>query len=718
MSAFEQLAPFIQEFIYRNKWQELREVQVEACDIIFNTDNNMLIATPTASGKTEAAFLPVITEVFKKPPSSVGVLYIAPLKALINDQFVRVEKLLEEADIPITKWHGDAAQSAKNKLLNKPRGVLQITPESLEAMLMKRKQNVIALFSDLRYVVIDEVHSFIGTNRGVQLSSILERIQNLTENIPRRIGLSATLGDIDVAEEWLNNATKRKCRTITVTKNDRKIQLMLHHFYANPLKLDDESWIPYYDFLYNLTYGKKSIIFSNTRSNVEMNINRLKLIAERKKDIDVFHAHHGNISAESREYTEEQMRTSHLPLVTGATVTLELGIDLGSLERIVQTGAPFSVASLSQRLGRSGRRNGISQMCFVLSEESPKKSESFYKSINWEFIRCIALIELYRERWTEPLRVKRFPYSILFHQTMSVLYGNGDTAPAVLAQKMLSEQTFKNISQDDYKILLQYMIKTEMIEKTQEGKLTIGKVGEELTNSYEFFTVFETPVEYSVREGTKEIGSLYQLLPVGERFILSGKAWKISDIDKSKRVIYVEYVGGKSTVAWKNPISIETHIKVSKKMREVIVSENEYGYLSEEAAQRLMDMRDTVRKTGLFPTEYQADIFPISPNRYGLIPWIGTRAQNALIYSLMMKGIKVDTDYFENIIFIKDIGIERITKTLKKIKTSSISIDDLPLPDDTHLIGKYSDYVHPLLAKKQFAEDFIDIEEMQKELKV
>ncbi|MDR1066911.1 MAG: DEAD/DEAH box helicase [Clostridiales bacterium] len=216
MNAFEKLAPFIQDYIYRDNWKELREVQVAACDVIFNTDSNLLIATPTASGKTEAAFLPVITELYNKPSNSVGVLYIAPLKALINDQFVRIEKLLEEAYIPVTKWHGDSSQSLKNKLLKDPKGIVQTTPESLEAMLMKSSQRIIKLFSDLRFIIIDEAHNFIGEDRGVQLVSVLERLQNLIGLIPRRIGLSATLGDITVAEDWLNSGTKRACVTPSV----------------------------------------------------------------------------------------------------------------------------------------------------------------------------------------------------------------------------------------------------------------------------------------------------------------------------------------------------------------------------------------------------------------------------------------------------------------------------------------------------------------------
>lgn len=240
MKAFDELAPFIKDYIYRNNWEELHEVQVAACDIVFHSDTNLLIATPTASGKTEAAFLPIITELYNKPSNSVGVLYIAPLKALINDQFVRIETLLEEADIPVTKWHGDASQSRKSKLLKDPKGVMQTTPESLEALLMKRKQQAVKLFSDLRFIIIDEVHNFIGEDRGVQLISLLERLQNLIGSVPRRIGLSATLGNMKAAEEWLESGTNRACMTPLVGTARRKAMIMANHFYTLPQPADDK----------------------------------------------------------------------------------------------------------------------------------------------------------------------------------------------------------------------------------------------------------------------------------------------------------------------------------------------------------------------------------------------------------------------------------------------------------------------------------------------
>ena len=169
MNAFARLAPFIQDFIYNNHWTELRGIQVAACDVIFDTDANLLLSSGTASGKTEAAFLPVLTELYNHPSASVGVLYISPLKALINDQFKRLEQLILESDIPVCKWHGDASQTKKNALIKHPAGILQITPESLESLLINKRGSCLKLFSDLRYVIIDEVHHFMRDVRGVQV---------------------------------------------------------------------------------------------------------------------------------------------------------------------------------------------------------------------------------------------------------------------------------------------------------------------------------------------------------------------------------------------------------------------------------------------------------------------------------------------------------------------------------------------------------------------
>lgn len=185
---FSRLAPFIQEFIYRNGWTELRQIQTDAARVIFESDDDLLLTTPTASGKTEAAFFPIISELYERPSDSFGILYIAPLKSLINDQFGRIEELLNESGIPVYHFHGDVAASHKAKALKEPRGIVQITPESLESMLINRSNDICRLFCDLRYVVIDELHTLTGSDRGNQILCQLSRIARYIGYHPRKIG--------------------------------------------------------------------------------------------------------------------------------------------------------------------------------------------------------------------------------------------------------------------------------------------------------------------------------------------------------------------------------------------------------------------------------------------------------------------------------------------------------------------------------------------------
>lgn len=534
MSSFDLLAPFIQEYIYRHKWVELRDVQVAAIDVLFHTDNNLLLASGTASGKTEAAFLPVISLIHEEKINSVAVLYISPLKALINDQFERLNDLLAEADIPVTKWHGDASISGKEKLRRKPRGIVQTTPESLEAMLCMRHGEISNLFSDLRYIIIDEVHNFMSSERGIQLQSILERIQRQINRVPIRIGLSATLGDYTSASKWLSSSTNRECSVPLFEATGRKLRLSVNC-------LDEDE---FYKYLYEITKNKHCIIFSNSKAEVEDNISSLRKYASQEGTPDIYQVHHGNISASMREEAERTMKSGERKTVTGATLTLELGIDVGDLEMIVQTGSPISSSAFVQRLGRSGRRNGISVMYFVFREQY-NQDVVYLNNIDWELIKCIAIIELYlSEKWIEPINLGTLPYGILLHQTLSHVASVGEIMPAKLASFMLTLTPFKNISQADFRLLLINMISNSLLEKTDNGTLVIGTQGEVLVNNFDFFSVFETNLEYSVYSGDLEIGQVQVLYAPGETFSLAGKAWKVISNDSKKNAIYVEPFSG------------------------------------------------------------------------------------------------------------------------------------------------------------------------------
>ena len=325
MDTFNRLAPFIQDYIYQEKWDELRGIQIAACEAIFDSDDNLLLSSGTASGKTEAAFLPILTELYNRPSKSVGVLYISPLKALINDQFKRLEQLLIDSNMKVTKWHGDASQTLKDKLVKNPEGLLQITPESLESLITNKRGASLQLFSDLRFVIIDEVHYFMRDARGVQLLCVLERMQNLTGIVPRRVGLSATMGDLSMAAAWLNTGTNRECTAPVTDEGKKRIRIHVERFvnYADKRDLEERDGSgnivsvseggdignrEHYNYLYKATLDKKTIIFTNSREETEYVLANLREIALKNKSPDVYRVHHGNVSALLRETTEDEMK--------------------------------------------------------------------------------------------------------------------------------------------------------------------------------------------------------------------------------------------------------------------------------------------------------------------------------------------------------------------------------------------------------------------------
>lgn len=734
---FHRYAPFIQDYIYRHKWEELREIQVLAAEAVFDTDDNLLLSSGTASGKTEAAFLPVLTQLWENPSQSVGVLYLSPLKALINDQFVRLEGLLEEAGIPVTKWHGDASAAAKKRVMKRPQGVIQTTPESLESMLMHNSSGAFRLFSDLRFVIIDEMHYFMDNDRGLQLLCLLERLSRLIGYHPRRIGLSATLGDCRNAEKWLNTDSGRQCVTPITHEKGRSLRLSVRFFPIKEKIPNSDSKIllqNYYDYLFESTWNKRCILFSNSKGEVEENIAHLKKLAAEKHLPDNYLVHHANISPALREFTEQRMRDSEQPICTGATVTLELGIDLGSLERIVQTGCPLTVSGLVQRLGRTGRRGGTAEMRFAFRWDMSLPPQEFYKEINWDFVMCVAMILLYtRERWIEPMYLPKLPYSLLYHQTMSWLSSQGSVKPPELARYILTLGVFRNVTREDYLTLLRHMLANGQIERSEDGSLLIGDKGEAAVNNYEFLAVFSVPSEFSVRCNAEEIGTVQTPFPEKAQFALAGQAWEVTELDLKERRIFVKHIPGISANMWQDTGNEYVHTRVMQKIREVLCSDEEYAFLDSAAAKRLGDIRRACRTAaaataittegrlaGGVPGFPGGRALKITPTLYIVMPFLGTRSCMALMYELRRRGFGANVwlhRYIPVCIEVKtDRSIDELEQALAEIKRSGADKYSFAIPDSCEISGKYNDYIPRELLKKQYIEDYLDTEDMKQNL--
>ena len=750
---FYRFSPFIQEYIYRHDWQDLRQIQYEAAKCIFDTQDNLLLTSSTASGKTEAAFFPIISLMCEDMPQSIGVLYIAPLKSLINDQFVRLDEVLEESNIPVFHWHGDVSQSHKNKLLKDPKGVLQITPESLESMLMNRSNDMVRLFFDLRFIVIDEIHILTGSDRGNQIICQLNRLCRLIGRDVRRVGLSATVGDTDVAKAWLSGGSQRACFCPDIPKGKTTWRLALEHFYIQNTEFDQtpkkdapelsdrtmadtEKEKPGqrseidagYEYIYDCVKDKKSLVFSNSREETEYITATLRQIAENRHDPDIFLIHHGNLSAALREEAEIRLKDDERQrLVTCATVTLELGIDIGRLQRIMQIEAPNSVSSFLQRLGRSGRRGDSPEMFMVFREENPLPETPLPQLIPWNLIRAIAIIQLYiEERFIEPPSSKELPFSLLFHQTLSVIASSGELTAKNLADRVLTLPPFKNVSREDYKELLLSMLNNDFLQMTEEKTLIIGLAGERLVNSFKFYAVFKDTENFSVRCESDEIGTISTPPPVGDRFALAGRVWEVIELDIARKLIYVKPVKGKMQISWPGDYG-EIHTRVLQRMRQVLSEDTEYPYLKPNALRRLKLARH-VAKNAHVP---EKPIISLGGMTYCMFPWLGTRSFRTVRKLLMANAayLGISDIGFEGCCFItfKYSGTDPslIARRVNGLCQKGINKESLVSHTETPLFEKFDEFIPHSLLRKAYARDRlrtdelkIRAEEMEKEMTV
>lgn len=741
MNIFNRYSPFIQDFIYQNNWETLRAIQVAAGDAVFNTDHNILLSASTASGKTEAAFFPILTLFNEEPPKSVGAIYIGPLKALINDQFMRLNDLCREADIPVWHWHGDVAQSHKNKLLKNPSGILQITPESLEALLLHKHADVARLFGDLRFIVIDEVHSLMRGDRGGQTLCLIERLSRLAGVNPRRIGLSATIGDLEGTGAFLSSGTGRNTVIPKIEAKGAKWRLSMEHFYnaaeqgyvqgtqsgedkdipeALPV-LDIETDIapknadPGMGYIFEHTRGKKCLVFVNSREECEAVTTTLRQYCDAKHEPDRFLIHHGNLSTSYRETAEAVMKDDEQYQTTVTTATLELGIDIGRLERAFQIDAPFMVSSFLQRMGRTGRRDLPPEMWFVIREEVPEARAMLPVTIPWVLLQGIALIQLYvEERWVEPPKLDRLPYSLLYHQTMCTLASSGEMSPAGLASRVLSLSYFHRITQEDYKLLLKHLISIEHIQRTEEGGLIVGLAGERQTNSYKFYAVFKENEEYTVRSKSQELGTIVLPPPVGEKIALAGHVWVVEEIDHKRHLVYCEQVKGK-VPAYFGQCPGDINTKVLERMKDVLREDTIYPYLMKNAVVRLGEARHTAINSDMT----EDPLICLGGDMWCLFPWLGTYAFLALERFIKLKcaphlgitALDSSRPYF--IQFKMRATREDFFNILINMEKQPLDPMELIYKGEIPLFDKYDEFLPEELVKKSFAYGVLGIDEMK-----
>ena len=706
---WDRFPQFLREYVFSLGWKELYEVQERAAEVILEKDDNLLLSCATASGKTEAVFFPMLADICSRDEKAVGtqILYIAPLKALINDQFGRISALCRDAGITVSHRHGEVSSYDKEKYLKNPSCILQITPESLEAMLMRRPTEAKNALSPLKYIVIDELHSVMGADRGNQIRCLIGRISDMKGRTTRIFGLSATIGDVDGTCKWISECNGRKTQCPVTEKTPFRASLL---FEAFDTREECERCV------YDAVKKKNSLVFANSRDETERITFALRDIAKKRSDRDDIYIHHGNISTALRKDAERALKSPDLHSVVCATSTLELGIDIGRLERVVSLGSPNTVSGFLQRLGRSGRRDTVPEMLSVFCREDVTEDEDNGNEelFPWELLQGIAIVELYRrERFVEPPERRKYPYSLLCHQTISVLASNPEgLTPPELARKVLSLAPFGKIPSEDFKLLLRNLGKHGYISQVDGGRLIVGLAAEKMISSYKFLAVFKDEESYTVKDDNgKELGVLPEAVMPGGSFALAGRSWVCERLDSETKTIYARLVGGKMSSCWRGSLAgIDTHIA---KYVSLILSEEEiYPYLGRGAAKVLTEARAKARTLGV----PEKKIVRVAPESYLFLPWIGSVGMATLrryieysAESMLLSGVSQDSPYVLSF-KMRDADIPLFCEYLKRrVFTDKAENGRLVGSGEHYLIEKFDSLVPQELLMKAYAEDRLDM---------
>ena len=710
--AFGLLAPPIQRILWDMRWRSLRPIQEASIKEVLQSDADFIISANTASGKTEAAFLPVLSSLYTEQQSSIRAVYVGPLKALINDQFRRLETLCERAEIAVHRWHGDVDAGRKRHLIQNPSGVLLITPESIESLLLNRTSQIANVFRHLSFVVIDEIHSLVGIERGTHLRSLLWRLRHQTEQDFRLIGLSATLGNaFPVYQDWMRPDHDREVNLIEGSTEAKRLLYKIHGFLSPPPEPDDEDDeapslpVGIIEAMYRHFVGKKNLVFANSKSDVEQFADALNFHCRNDGRTDDFLVHHGALSKESREFTEREMQ-GRRPKTTVCSSTLELGIDIGSVAAVGQVDPPWSVSSLVQRLGRSGRGEGEPQCMRLYITESPITAKStLIDKLHLDLLRAAAVTELMLERpsWVEPPSIARFDLSTFTHQILSVLAQTGGAAAPAVYATLCTNGAFRSFSTGQFTKVLRCLAAKELIEQMPQGDLILAPKGEQMVRHYSFYSAFASGIDYSVMHRSVPIGMLPadSLPKVDEHFILGGRRWQVVSIDDQRREIIVKRAKGRKPPRFFGSGG-EIHQRIRQKMKEIVCSDRELQYLDEAAAELLTQSRATAIAARLHETSFVS----LSPTRCLWFTWTGTQIQRTLCLLAEQAGLPC-TDRDVAIEF-ESTGIAETKKTLASIASSEIDPVALANLLPSKQYRKLDELLSDELLAESLAVDFLD----------
>jgi ATP-dependent Lhr-like helicase len=700
--AFERLAEPVRRWVWRQGWTALRDVQDRAIAPLL-TGRDVVIASATASGKTEAAFLPLLSRPVER--DGLRLLYVSPLKALINDQARRLEPLAKAVGLPVTPWHGDVEATRKQRLRKDPSGVLLITPESLEAMFVLRGTAVAALFGGLDYVVIDELHSFIASERGRQLQSLLHRVELVTGRPVPRAGLSATLGDLGAAAEFLRPGGEVEIVESRVSRREVRVQI---RGLLEAAEGDDDANDPepgeVAEHLYRIVRGGTHIVFANARATVEQTVHDLKRLGERQREPDEIWPHHGSLAKDVREDAEAALR-SERPATVVATTTLELGIDVGSVDTIAQIGPPPSVASMRQRLGRSGRRPGDpSELRIYIEEDRLDARAAPQDQLRDRLVQAVAMVDLLIDGHNESPHPGALHLSTLVQQVLSLIAQRGGVRADDAWRALCWTGPFMAVDSATFGALLRGLAKWDLVVQTHDGTIVLGLDGERLINRYDFYTAFVTFEEYRLVVGPRTLGTLPISRPVqvGDLMLFAGRRWRVLEVRDRERIIELEPApGGRAPKFEGGGMLVDDAVR--RRMRGVYLAGGAPSYLDSGGRRLLDDGRRAFTRLALADAPlltWGQDVVAF--------PWAGDRILNTLALLLRREGLEgVTADGVA--VVAPQAGVEDVQRALGSVVASPIDAVEIAASVENKLVEKYHWTLGEALLAADYASSRLDV---------
>jgi ATP-dependent Lhr-like helicase len=675
VKGFDHLHPALQYHIVNSLgWRELRPFQ----DLVIPkvvAGEHLIILAPTAGGKTESAFFPALSRMLTENWMGLSVLYVCPIKALLNNLDDRLSRYCNLLGRKSALWHGDVGTSARRKILRDPPDCLLTTPESLEVMLVSRSVDDQRMFGDLKMIIVDEVHAFAGDDRGWHLLSVLERVSKLAGQEIQRIGLSATVGNPEVLLTWIaGNCDGKKSVAYPPPSEVAPADVQIDYVGS----LENAATV-----ISRLYRGEKRLVFLDSRAGTE----ELGLLLK-SYGVNAF-VTHSSLSQEERHRTEKAFAQEN-DCVIVATSVLELGIDVGDLDRVIQIDAPLTVASFLQRMGRTGRRAGTVRNCLILATKPER------------LLQAAALTELWESGFVEPIIPPPEPYHILSQQLMALALQENGIGRLDWFKWIEGVYGFSQLPKESIGELVRWMIDTEILSD-ESGLLWLGAKGEHTfgrRNFMDLFSVFMTPPIFRVLHGRQEIGQVDESALLvkqdGPRVLsLGGNAWKVNHIDWQRKVAFVERTDMLGRTRWPGA-GIGLSAEICRSMKNVLCRSDSSNHWSRRCKVEINRLRDAF--CWLAPD--CSTMVSEAGDRWSWWTFSGSKANATLAYYLAQElRSSVASDGF-SIRFASDVDVEKIREAQREMM--KVSLEGIaPFASEKAIRGlKFSECLPPQLATR------------------